>query len=253
MNTFSFQTAFKEAFSFTFSNIGVLLKSTLPIIIVYGLIEYFIVSVITPDAINDLIESFKNGAGLVGNHNFIGAFVGALIQVMLMIMFTVAWGGYYLKEIKNISFADVSSWHNVKTACLIVFLKVFLIYFVLVFVLSIFINAFYSGGIIGGLILIIIAIFMTGFFTRLLVMFGYSITTAKTDLSHVWNLTKNNGVKLTLSYFGLVIPIAVVSWIILSSVMFFPKIAVIVNSILTFIVYAIITVYHVNIYKQLAK
>ena len=239
MGSFSFQTALKQSLSFTFNNIGVLFKSALPLIAVHGLIEYFVQGTMVP-----------------GNENYIAPFVGMLIQMMLLIMFVVAWGGYYLKEIKSISFADVSNWHNVKTAYLIASLKIFLIALVFIAILSvplIIMNATYTGGSLGGFIAIVVAIVMFGVLARLSILFGYCITTGQTSISHIWNLTKNNGVKIATGYFALVTPIVIISFIIVRPVLLSPELLAIINSVLIFVINAIITVYHINVYKQLAK
>ena len=239
MNSFSFKVAIQQCTSFTASNLAVLFKSALPLIAVHAIIEYFI---------QDAVMS--------GSENYIAILTGSLIQFVLLIMFTVAWGGYYLGEIKNISFADMSNWHNIKTAYLITSFKIFLIalfFVVVLFVPLIIINGSYDGSGFSSIVAIFVAIGVFMVFARLSIVFGYTITTGQTSISHIWNITKNNTIKLSLSYFVLVLPIIAVSMFVVRVTIGFPELTAIVGSVLVFLINAIITVYHVNVYKQFSK
>lgn len=194
MKNFNFTSIFKESYSFLFSNFAVFLSGALPIVVIDSLCDYI--------AIDTL------GSPSEGIVNILVMF----ISIILMVMFAVSWGNFYLGNSRAFTLSNILSWDKSKTVYLVASIKVFLV--ALIFALLIAgvagTSSAIGGGIVSGALMAVLAFTMLYVAIRIGVVQGAAIVDKSSDIKNIWNKTKGGALKLFLSSFGIILPVVFV-------------------------------------------
>jgi len=246
MKNFSFKIAFNDTYKFLIDNIVLFYKTSFIIILLYSLIEYKMNSYLS-----NISSITDNG------YNLLVVLFSGVLQLVLITMFVVVWGGYYLKKIPTIKIIDVLNWHEIKTNYIIANLKLFGV-FMLLSILSYFTVALVVAlnvNIILYLVITLVVFVQLIILTRIMFILPNVIDGFSGKISDAINITKDNSIKLLLSYIGVIFPVLIIPllFIVITDYNSYGYFETLIMTIFIFISQAITTVYYINVYKQLTK
>ena len=246
MKNFSFKIAFNDTYKFLINNIVLFSKTSFIIILLYSLIEY-------------KINSYLSNIGSItdNGYNLLVIIFGVILQLVLLTMFVVVWGGYYLKKIPTIKIIDVLNWHEIKTKYIIASLKLVGV-IILLSILSSFTVALVSTlnvNVISYLVIILTVFVQLIILTRIMFIFPDVIDGFSGKISDAINITKDNSIKLLFSYIGVIFPLLIIISLFIVTIDYnsYGYFETLIITIFIFISHAITTVYYINVYKQLTK
>ncbi len=246
MKNFSFKIAFIGTYEFLMNNILMFLKTSFIVILLYSFVEYTMKSHIA-----NLDEIASNG------YNILIIIFSGILQLILSTMFVVAWGGYYLRKIPTVQIIDVLNWNEIKTNYIIANLKLFGIVILLSMISYLIISLANTLNIdmLSYLVIGLVVFAQLIVLTRVMFILPHVIDGFSGNISNAIDITKGNSIKLLFSYIGVILPVSIISllFVLVTDYNSYSYFEALIMTVFVFISQAIITVYYINVYKQLTQ
>ncbi len=262
MKPFSFKIALFDSYKFLINNIVLFLKTSFIAILLFSLVEYAMKS-----SVIHIIAKTDS------DYDIIVVILSVILQLILLTMFVVVWGQYYLRKMPTIQIIDVLNWNEIKASYIIANLKLFGIVILLsvisylIISLVITLNNILNIDVLprGGFSFVVFAPLIV--LTRLRFILPHIIDGFSGKISNTMDITKGNSTKLLFSYIGVISSVCII-FFVFNFIMFFiigsvwgddikfyfgTYFKLLILAVFVFISQAIITVYYINVYKQLTQ
>ena len=247
MKTFSFKIAFIDSYKFLINNIVLFLKTSFIAILLFSFVEYVFINYFNYDYFSEY-GKITEVSGLIYN---------ITLEIIITTMFVVVWGQYYLRKIPTVQIIDVLNWNEIKTNYIIANLKLFGIVILLSMISYLIISLANTLNIdvLSYLVIGLVVFAQLIALTRVMFILPHIIDGFSGNISNAINITKGNSIKLLFSYIGVILPVLIISLLFVLGTDYnsYSYFEALIMTIFVFISQAIITVYYINVYKQLTQ
>ena len=254
MKTFSFKIAFIDSYKFLINNIVLFLKTSFIAILLFSFVEYVFINYFNYDYFSEY-GKITEVSGLIYN---------ITLEIIITTMFVVVWGQYYLRKIPTVQIIDVLNWNEIKTKFAVASIKINVSFLISFSIINILFNTFINTNpylSITLYVVLFITLYVVLFITllialtRVMFIFPHIIDGFSGNISNAINITKGNSIKLLFSYIGVILPVLIISLLFVLGTDYnsYSYFEALIMTVFVFISQAIITVYYINVYKQLAQ